>query len=439
MQTGRFKKLFGSVFTRLFLTILVTGFLINLLVIGLFGFIRHKVDASMHAHLVQYIQYITRDIGNPPDLGRAREIARNASMTIRYTSPGENWSTSENITPIQGRRIHIWHEGPNMLAGSVRGRYFVRVRHGNGELVFQAARGRAALDDIQKVLVVLICLFTVVLVMAYLAIRWILKPIRWLTEGVTQVGDGNLEHRVPEERADEFRDLAEAFNDMVARISKAMHAREQLLLDVSHELRSPLTRLKIELEMLPEGSKKESLREDILEMEKMITDILEAARMQHNAGSLNLEPVDLAGLIRDLRPDFENQPPGLVVPGDLAENIVPADQEKAGIALRNIIDNAMKYSRKSDQPVELSLEDGAGYAVIRIVDHGIGIPAEDQPYIFEPFYRADKSRTRKTGGYGLGLSMCKTIMEAHGGQIEISSTLNQGTTVTLSFPNEAAK
>lgn len=99
----------------------------------------------------------------------------------------------------------------------------------------------------------------------------------------------------------------------------------------------------------------------------------------------------------------------------------------------------MKYSRKSDQPVELSLEDGAGYAVIRIVDHGIGIPAEDQPYIFEPFYRADKSRTRKTGGYGLGLSMCKTIMEAHGGQIEISSTLNQGTTVTLSFPNEAAK
>jgi len=437
MQTGKIKKLFGSVFTRLFLTILVTGFLINLLVIGLFGFIRHKVDASMHAHLVQYVQYIKKDIGTPPDLERARKIARNASMTIRYTGPDESWSTSEKFIPIKGRRIHIWHEGPNMLAGSARGRYFVKVRHGDGELVFQAARGRAAMDDIQKVLLVLICLFTLVLVMAYLAIRWILKPIRWLTEGVTRVGDGNLDHRVPEKRADEFRDLAEAFNDMVTRISKAMHAREQLLLDVSHELRSPLTRLKIELEMLPEGSRKESLREDILEMEKMITDILEAARMQHNAGSLNIQPVDMASLIRDLRPDFENQPPGLVIPVDLAEKVVSADKEKAGIALRNVIDNAMKYSQKSDQPVELSLEDRAGYAVIRIVDHGIGIPAEDQPYIFEPFYRADKSRTRKTGGYGLGLSMCKTIMEAHGGQIEITSKSNHGTTVTLSFPTQA--
>lgn len=393
----------------------------------------------MHAHLVQYVQYITKDIGTPPDLERARQIARNASMTIRYSSPDENWSTSENFIPIQGRRIHIWHSGPDMLAGSARGRYFVKVRHGDGELVFQAARGRAAMDDIQKVLLVLICLFTVVLVMAYLAIRWILKPIRWLTEGVTQVGDGNLEHRVPEERADEFRDLAEAFNDMVTRISKAMHAREQLLLDVSHELRSPLTRLKIELEMLPAGSRKESLREDILEMGKMITDILEAARMQHNAGSLNIQPVDLARLIHNLLPDFENQPPGLVVQGDLAESKVSADIEKAGIALRNVIDNAMKYSRKSDQPVELSLAAGAGFAVIRVVDHGIGIPAEDQSYIFEPFYRADKSRTRKTGGYGLGLSMCKTIMEAHGGRIEIRSSLNQGTTVTLSFPTEASK
>jgi len=436
MQTGKLKKLFGSVFTRLLLTILFTGFLINLLVIALFGFIRHKVDASMHAHLTQYIQYITQDLGVPPNIERAREIARAASMTISYTGPGESWSTSETVHPIQGRRIHIWHEEPGMLAGSVRGRYFVKVRHGEGELLFQAARGRAAMDQIQKVLIILICLFTLVLIMAYLAIRWILKPIRWLTEGVTQVGDGNLEHRVPEKRADEFRDLAEAFNDMVTRISKAMHAREQLLLDVSHELRSPLTRLKIGLEMLPEGTKKESLREDIIEMEKMITDILEASRMRHHAGSLNIQDVDLGKLIEELIPDFKDLPPGIVIKGELTENRVAADYEKAGIALRNIMDNALKYSQKSEQPVEVTLVSKPGYIEVVVRDHGIGIPAEDQPYIFEPFYRADKSRTRETGGYGLGLSMCKTIMVAHGGQIELNSTLNQGTTVTLAFPND---
>lgn len=436
MQTGKFKKLFGSVFTRLLLTILFTGFLINMLVIALFGFIRHKVDASMHAHLTQYIQYITQDLGVPPNIERAREIARAASMTISYTGPGESWSTSETVHPIQGRRIHIWHEEPGMLAGSARGRYFVKVRHGEGELLFQAARGRAAMDQIQKVLIILICLFTLVLIMAYLAIRWILKPIRWLTEGVTQVGDGNLEHRVPEKRADEFRDLAEAFNDMVTRISKAMHAREQLLLDVSHELRSPLTRLKIGLEMLPEGTKKESLREDIIEMEKMITDILEASRMRHHAGSLNIQDVDLGKLIEELIPDFKDLPPGIVIKGELTENRVAADYEKAGIALRNIMDNALKYSQKSEQPVEVTLVSKPGCIEVVVRDHGIGIPAEDQPYIFEPFYRADKSRTRETGGYGLGLSMCKTIMVAHGGQIELNSTLNQGTTVTLAFPTD---
>jgi signal transduction histidine kinase len=434
MRTVKLKKLFGSVFTRLLLTILVTGFLINLLVIGLFGYIRHRMDASMHAHLVQYIQYITRDLGVPPNLDRARAIARAASMTIRYTSPGENWSTSEKFNPIPSRRVHLWHEAPGMMAGSSRGRYFVKVRHGDGELLFQAARGRAAVDEIQKVLLALICLFTLVLVLAYFAIRWILKPIRWLTEGVNQVGDGHLDHRVPEERADEFRDLAEAFNDMVARISKAMHSREQLLLDVSHELRSPLTRLKIGLEMLPAGPKKESLREDIIEMEKMITDILEAARMQHNAGSLNRQNVDLAALVEALLPDFTERPPGIKVSGDLAETWIPADREKAGIALKNVIDNALKYSEKGLEPVEVSLTREPGKALVTIRDKGIGIPVEDQPYIFEPFYRADKSRTRKTGGFGLGLSMCKTIMETHGGSILLDSVVNQGTTVILTFP-----
>ncbi len=435
MQTGRIKKLFGSVFTRLLLAILVTGLMINLLVIGLFGFIRHKVDASMRAHLIQYINYITTDLGTPPKVERAREIARAANMIIRYTSPGMNWSTSDHFNPIPARRVHIWHERPGMVAGSARGRYFVKVRHGEGELLFQADRGRAAVDEIKKVLLVLSGLFTFVLVMAYFAIRWILRPIRWLTEGVKQVDGGNLEHRVPEERADEFRDLAEAFNAMVARISKAMQAREQLLLDVSHELRSPLTRLKIGLEMVSEGPEKESLREDIIEMEKMISDILEAARMQHQAGSLNIRDIDLATLIRAVVADFKDRLPGIEVTGSLVETRVPADQEKAGIVLKNIIDNALKYSEKSAQAVEISLTRQSGAAVVTIRDRGIGIPPEDQPYIFEPFYRADKSRTRNTGGFGLGLSMCSTIMAAHGGRIELTSRPGRGTTVTLAFPD----
>ncbi|MCP3952572.1 MAG: HAMP domain-containing histidine kinase [Desulfobacterales bacterium] len=434
MKTGRIKRLFGSVFTRLLLVILVTGFLINLLVIGFFGYLRHRIYDSYHSHLIQYINYITEDLGVPPDPVRAREIAQQASMAIRYTSPTTTWSTSDYFFSISGHRSHIWHESTGILAGVVRGGYFAKVRHGDGELLFQTTRGPRFSDKAQKAFVILICLLALLLVGAYFIIRWVLKPVRWLTDGVSRVGAGDLEYRVPEERADEFRDLAEAFNGMVERIGKAMHAREQLMLDVSHELRSPLTRLKIGLEMLPEGLKKESLREDIIEMEKMITDILEASRMQHNAGSLNRRPVDLALLIDALLPDFKDRPPGITVTGDLVATRISADREKAGTALRNIIDNAMKYSIKSHEPVEISLAREPGQARVTIRDHGIGIPVEDQPHIFEPFYRADKSRTRSTGGYGLGLSMCKTIMEAHGGSITLTSEEGQGTTVFLVFP-----
>ena len=135
MKTGRSKRLFGSVFTRLLMTILVTGFLINLMVIGFFGYLRHRVYDAYHNHLIQYIHYITEDLGIPPDPERAREIAQQSAMAIRYTSPTMTWATSDHFFSIAERRTHIWHESPGIVAGVVRGGYFARVQHGDGELL----------------------------------------------------------------------------------------------------------------------------------------------------------------------------------------------------------------------------------------------------------------------------------------------------------------
>ena len=98
-----------------------------------------------------------------------------------------------------------------------------------------------------------------------------------------------------------------------------------------------------------------------------------------------------------------------------------------------MLDNAVKYSEDSDEPVKVSLESQAPYTIIRIHDSGAGIQEDELPYVFEPFYRTDKSRSKDTGGYGLGLSMCKTIMEAHRGKIEIESIADKGTMVSLYF------
>jgi signal transduction histidine kinase len=101
--------------------------------------------------------------------------------------------------------------------------------------------------------------------------------------------------------------------------------------------------------------------------------------------------------------------------------------------LKNVLDNAVKYSFKTSQPVEISMEFRHPCWMIQIRDHGVGIPEDELPYIFEPFYRVDKSRSKDTGGYGLGLSLCKTVMEAHQGKIEVESSPDRGTAVSLFF------
>jgi signal transduction histidine kinase len=285
-----------------------------------------------------------------------------------------------------------------------------------------------------RLVVILLSLLTLIFIGAFLSIRWIMQPVRWLGEGVREVGRGNLKHRVPLKRSDELRELAEAFNDMTDRIRAMMHAKEQLLLDVSHELRSPLTRVKVALEFLPEGKARDSIANDICEMEKMINAILETARRHHLHGDLKLRPTDLVSLLGEILPDYQNQPPGVRLEAFPQTLLVNADPEQVKTVFRNILANGIKFSVADSDPVRISLKSQPRQTVIEIVDNGIGIPAEELAFIFEPFYRVDKSRSKTTGGYGLGLSLCKTIMEAHNGKIEIASKPGEGTTVSLYFP-----
>jgi len=213
-----------------------------------------------------------------------------------------------------------------------------------------------------------------------------------------------------------------------------LHTKEQLLLDVSHELRTPLTRMKVALEFLEDSQAKQSIQADMQEMEKMVTEILETARMQHKYENLKKQLTNLVRLLKEMLPEFENQPPGIEMVEFPSEVMAEVDSEKIKTVFENVINNAIKYSRSDSGPIRIFYKSHKSYAIIRIADKGIGIPQEELPHIFEPFYRVDKSRAKDTGGYGLGLSLCKTIMEAHDGKIEVQSRPEEGTTVSLFFP-----
>ena len=221
---------------------------------------------------------------------------------------------------------------------------------------------------------------------------------------------------------------------MTDRIRDMLHTKEQLLLDVSHELRSPLTRVKVALEFLSESKARDSIAGDISEMEKMINDILETARMHHLHGELKLQQTSLAKLLQEILPDYEKQLPAVQMDQFSETLVINIDPGQIKTVLKNIISNAIKFSNAASDPVRISVNQQSHFTVVQIADSGIGIPAEELSFIFEPFYRVDKSRSKETGGYGLGLSLCKTIMDAHDGKIEVTSKAGEGTTVSLYFP-----
>jgi signal transduction histidine kinase len=433
MRINWFHKIIKSVFTKLLMIIIVTGIAVNLVVAGFFLAHRHMTGRTIHQNIVHYLNYLLADLGDPPSLTRAQEIARKTFLEIHYEGPQQQWSTAQKPLTMSGSRFYVWKENPDIRFGRYQGRTLIEVSHGPGRLIFEFAKPFDHQEEQVWIFLLLLVVLVMILAGAYLCMRKVLRPIKWLNEGVQEVSKGNLHHIVPLKKSDELRDLAEAFNAMTERIREMLKAKEQLLLDVSHEMRSPLARMKVALEFLPEGKSRNSIQSDLDEMEKMISDILDTARRYHVHGELKRQKINLIDLLHQILPVFEDQPPG-VQTSDLPASIeIDVDPEQIKTVLNNLVNNAIKYSQPESKAVQISCQRRDSYVILRIHDDGIGIPEGELPFIFEPFYRVDKSRSKKTGGYGLGLSLCKTIMGAHGGKIDIESKDGVGTTVSLYF------
>jgi len=434
MRINFFNRIIRSVFTKLLVVIILTGICINVVVGGFFIHLRNEFIGPFQKNVIQYLNYLIADMGNPPTLDRAREIARQSFLEIRYEGPGLSWTTSDDLPMVFKGRWTSWRQNPDVRLGKYRGRHIIEVRRGPGRFIFGPSRNLPIDSARQRLLVIMLVLLTAILAAAFFMIRHILRPVKWLKTGVQEVSRGNLKHQVPLKKSDELRDLAAAFNDMTDRIRDMLHTKDQLLLDISHELRTPLTRMKVALEFLPDSQAKQSLQADVKEMQKMVTEILETARRHHKGSRLKKQPANLAGLLKQTVTAFEKRPPGIEMADLPAEIAVEVDPEQIKTVFENLFTNAVKYSRPESKPIQVSYQCRESFAVIRITDFGIGIPEEELSHIFEPFYRVDRSRSKETGGYGLGLSLCKTIMEAHEGKIEVQSRPQEGTTVSLFFP-----
>jgi two-component system, OmpR family, sensor kinase len=228
-----------------------------------------------------------------------------------------------------------------------------------------------------------------------------------------------------------------------------LRSQKELLANVSHELRTPLSRIRVALDIAAEDASELDRQQwsdsvhDLEELEQLIADVLMATRLdlepqQHSQAALPLrfEPVDPKSFLRAIANRFRrmHQSHRLTLSGEGPLPAITADPRLLRRVIENIIDNARKYSSPGSNIAVRAHHDTAGL-VVEISDPGIGIAEADIENVFKPFFRADRSRTRSTGGVGLGLTLSQRIIEAHGGSIRISSSINSGTTVTFSVPH----
>lgn len=274
---------------------------------------------------------------------------------------------------------------------------------------------------------------------SWFAVAWLLRPVGELMQGVEAVGSGDFKYRVPVRSTDELGTLVSAFNAMSEQIDAIVESKRRLLFDVSHELRTPLTRMNIVISMLPEGKQKDRLARNASELATMITELLENERLAVLGAQLVVEEFDLVELARRVVDSFVDEADRIEFDTLTEELTVTADPQRLTVALRNVVSNALKYSDPSDPPVLVTVfpDDDGVRLVVR--DGGIGISEDSLEAVFEPFYRTDESRTRTTGGYGLGLALTKSIVDAHGGTIRAESRLGKGTTITIWIPKSQAR
>lgn len=275
----------------------------------------------------------------------------------------------------------------------------------------------------------------IILLLCYGLLAWQLQPLRSLSQGVEEVARGNLAHRLPVKGSREFSRLSEGFNEMAQTLSRMMLAKEELVLGVSHELRSPLASMKVAVELLDDERRKRQLRSYILQMESMVNELLESYRLGNTFSAVSPEDLSIAEVFQEIEQYYSDSGAALKFTNEAAGLPLHADRRAILRLFSNLIDNAIKYSGKESE-IEISAQKVEGGIEFRVSDAGPGIPEPDLFHVFEPFYRVDKSRDKETGGFGLGLYLCRKIVESHQGSITASNRPGGGCMLTVRFPLE---
>jgi signal transduction histidine kinase len=283
----------------------------------------------------------------------------------------------------------------------------------------------------------------VAFLITYFLSRRISAPVKALTLAVRRMGQGDLSQRVQSKEKGELGELAQAFNTMAENLDRGEKLRRNMIADVAHELRTPLSNLKGYLEAIRDGVIRpapdaiRSLDEEADLLSRLVDDLQELSLAEAGELKLDCHTEDIIKLLKQAVAVRQTQAAakGVLVSVDLPKKLptVNIDAHRISQVLLNLIDNAITHTPKGGT-ITITARKLDNWLEIGVEDTGEGVPAKDLPNIFERFYRVDKSRARATGGAGLGLAIAKSLVEAHGGKIEVKSQTGKGSRFSFTIP-----
>jgi signal transduction histidine kinase len=420
----------GHLLFRIFFTYLLTALLI-LSVVGLLFFSLHsdrKLPQILENNFNAYLQMLHYRIHNDSSPDSLVKIKMELGLMVRTDQQAE-LANKEGLPSFD--EIFKQDDGhfSNIQFGRYRGFFFATNPQLQPRTIWFLPVNRLP-ERFRFTFLSIAIVLVSILAMSFLTIRWMMSPIKALLEGVENIARGNLKFRIETDCKNEFEVISAAFNRMASRLEDMINAKERLLRDVSHELRSPLTRINVASSLLENDKLKDQIKSDVKKMDQLINEVLETYRIRDESFRIQLSEINLKEFFELIVNDYQDDPIRVElnqpIPATLKWNIDPLHFERV---IRNLIENAIKYSEANK--VTLQIRQLDNHLEIQVIDKGRGITELELAHIFEPFYRVDAARTPDRNGYGLGLAICKAIIEAHKGSIKVSSTTGIGTTFTI--------